>query len=147
VLGSVGDQGHYRSSSPSGSYSYFLDIRSGSVTPARSDLRPYGLSVRCVKEFIPFFITRNKPANESGQMPENRLNTDKALEQKIKTGNADERMVSRTRKNKICRDCRANHSEISEIQMEPTSIYIQHMENRWGSCIPKGKIILERLSG
>jgi predicted metal-dependent hydrolase len=24
----------------------------------------------------------------------------------------------------------------------PTSIYIQEMENRWGSCTPKGKIIL-----
>ena len=24
----------------------------------------------------------------------------------------------------------------------PTSLYIQEMENRWGSCTPKGKIIL-----
>jgi predicted metal-dependent hydrolase len=26
--------------------------------------------------------------------------------------------------------------------VEPTSLYIQQMENRWGSCTPKGKIIL-----
>lgn len=26
--------------------------------------------------------------------------------------------------------------------VEPTSLYIQSMENRWGSCTPKGKIIL-----
>lgn len=26
--------------------------------------------------------------------------------------------------------------------VEPTSLYIQLMENRWGSCTPKGKIIL-----
>lgn len=27
-------------------------------------------------------------------------------------------------------------------EVEPTSIYIQSMSNRWGSCTPKGKIIL-----
>jgi hypothetical protein len=26
--------------------------------------------------------------------------------------------------------------------VEPTSLYIQFMDNRWGSCTPKGKIIL-----
>ncbi|KAA6336378.1 hypothetical protein EZS27_015459 [termite gut metagenome] len=26
--------------------------------------------------------------------------------------------------------------------VEPASLYIQNMENRWGSCTPKGKIIL-----
>ncbi|MDR2848123.1 MAG: M48 family metallopeptidase, partial [Bacteroidales bacterium] len=26
--------------------------------------------------------------------------------------------------------------------VEPTSLYIQNMANRWGSCTPKGKIIL-----
>jgi predicted metal-dependent hydrolase len=26
--------------------------------------------------------------------------------------------------------------------VEPSSLYIQYMENRWGSCTPKGKIIL-----
>jgi predicted metal-dependent hydrolase len=26
--------------------------------------------------------------------------------------------------------------------VEPSSLYIQHMENRWGSCTSKGKIIL-----
>ena len=33
-------------------------------------------------------------------------------------------------------------ARFSKYGVEPSSLYIQEMENRWGSCTPKGKIIL-----
>ncbi|MDR1883247.1 MAG: hypothetical protein LBR26_10785 [Prevotella sp.] len=53
----VGNYGAYWSSSPSSSSSaYGPDFDGGSyVDPFDPDTRPYGLSVRCVKEFILVF--------------------------------------------------------------------------------------------
>ncbi|WP_416992913.1 M48 family metallopeptidase, partial [Alistipes communis] len=33
-------------------------------------------------------------------------------------------------------------SRFARYGVAPTSLYVQEMENRWGSCTPKGKIIL-----
>ena len=33
-------------------------------------------------------------------------------------------------------------TRFAKYNVEPTAIFIQEMENRWGSCTPKGKIIL-----
>ncbi|MDR1884476.1 MAG: hypothetical protein LBR26_17140 [Prevotella sp.] len=56
VLDRVGSEGFYHSSSPAGSSNdYHPGFTSSYVGPAHSNPRTYGLTVRCVKEFIPVF--------------------------------------------------------------------------------------------
>jgi hypothetical protein len=60
ALLNVGAHGDHWSSSPGGSTTaLYLGFYGGLVFPAYNDTRAWGLSVRCVKEFIPVFIIRN----------------------------------------------------------------------------------------
>jgi hypothetical protein len=63
VLTNVGVEGHHWASSPTDATSYYLSVYSGVAGLVNNASRAFGLSVRCVKEFIPFFYNQTDVQN------------------------------------------------------------------------------------